>query len=81
MKILGIERERRAEVVVLNGFSADAGQSDLLDFAARCHARGPLSKIALVHGGPRPQRILSEKLEHRGLPRPLIPAPMDTLDL
>lgn len=81
VRILGVERDRRADVVVLNGFSAHADQADLLDFAERCRAQGNLSQIALVHGDPRPQRILSEKLVARGLPKPFIPSPMDTLDL
>ncbi|MBM4357870.1 MAG: hypothetical protein FJ096_07145 [Deltaproteobacteria bacterium] len=81
VRILGVERERRADVVVLNGFSAHADQSDLLDFAERCKLQGALGKIALVHGDPKPQRVLSDKLVARGLPKPFVPAPMDTLDL
>jgi len=79
VKILGIERERRAEVVVLNGFSAHADQHDLLEFVTQCRAKGAVSKVALVHGDPKPQRVLAEKLVERGLPRPFIPAPMDTM--
>jgi metallo-beta-lactamase family protein len=81
VRILGVERERRADVVVLNGFSAHADQSDLIDFAHRCKLQGALGKIALVHGDPKPQRVLSDKLVARGLPKPFIPSPMDTLDL
>lgn len=81
VRILGVERERRADVVVLNGFSAHADQADLIDFAHRCKLQGSLEKIALVHGDPKPQRILSDKLVARGLPKPFVPAPMDTMDL
>ncbi len=81
VKIFGVERERRAEVVVLNGFSAHADQKDLLAYIASCREKGPLGKIALVHGDPKPQKILADLLVERGLPRPFIPAPMETMDL
>src|SRR6185369_14371670 len=35
VRIFGVERERRAEVVVLNGFSAHADQADLVSYAAK----------------------------------------------
>jgi metallo-beta-lactamase family protein len=81
VKIFGVERERRAEVVVLNGFSAHADQRDLLSYIAACRDKGPLSKVVLVHGDLKPQKILADKLVERDLPRPFIPAPMDTLQL
>lgn len=62
VKVFGLERELRAEVVVLNGFSAHADQSDLLAYARDVHAAGPLGGIALVHGEPASQRVLKEKL-------------------
>jgi Cft2 family RNA processing exonuclease len=39
VKIFGVERDRRAEVVVLNGFSAHADQSDLVAFANASRSR------------------------------------------
>ncbi|WP_438019924.1 MBL fold metallo-hydrolase RNA specificity domain-containing protein [Sorangium sp. So ce315] len=81
VKIFGIERERRAEVVVLNGFSAHAGQADLLRYADRCRERGPLGTIALVHGDPRPQEILAGLLRARGHGAVVIPAPGDRLEI
>jgi len=79
VKIFGVERDRRAEVVVLNGFSAHADQRELLDFAEQCRQRGPLSQIALVHGDPEPQKILAELLGQRGHEQVIIPAPGDRL--
>ncbi len=81
VKIFGVERDRRAEVVVLNGFSAHADQRDLVEYAVRCKERGPLAQIALVHGDPQPQRVLTRKLAERGLPEAVSPAPMDVLEL
>ena len=81
VKIFGVERDRHAEVVVLNGFSAHADQRDLLDFAAACRERGDLRRIALVHGDPQPQRVLKDKLVERGFEAPFVPAPGDRLTL
>lgn len=81
IKIFGVERDRRADVKVLNGFSAHADQKDLIDYAEACRKRGPLEKVVLVHGDPHPQKILKGKLEERGFDAPFIPAPGDVLDL
>lgn len=67
VKIFGVERELRAEVHVLNGFSAHADQADLLAFADGLRDRGgKLDKIVLVHGEPGAQRVLADKLGKRG---------------
>lgn len=81
VRIFGVEQDRRAEVVVLNGFSAHADQGGLLDYAEQCRERGDLERIALVHGDPKPQRILADLLEERGFDKPVIPAPGDVVDL
>jgi metallo-beta-lactamase family protein len=81
VRIFGVERDRRAEVRVLNGFSAHADQRDLLAYASRCRERGPMRQIVLVHGDPKPQRILSELLVSQGLPKPAVPATGDRLEI
>jgi metallo-beta-lactamase family protein len=81
VKIFGVERDRRAEVVVLNGFSAHADQKDLLAYAKGTAARGPLQQIALVHGDPAPQRILAELMAAQGQKRVAIPAAGDKLEI
>jgi metallo-beta-lactamase family protein len=81
VKIFGVERDRRAEVVVLNGFSAHADQKDLLGYAAKTAEKGELSHVVLVHGDPQPQRILGELLSARKLGPIAAPAPGDRLDL
>lgn len=73
VKIFGVERDRRAEVVVLNGFSAHADQNDLLEYAAEVRRRGDLRQVALVHGEPRPQKILRELLRDRDHEEVVIP--------
>jgi metallo-beta-lactamase family protein len=81
VRIFGLERERRCEVVVLNGFSAHADQRDLLDYADRCRERGRLERIALVHGDPAPQKVLAGLLRDRGHARIATPAMGESLDL
>jgi metallo-beta-lactamase family protein len=79
VKVFGVERDRRAEVVVLNGFSAHADQRDLVAYAKGTAARGGLRHIALVHGDPAPQKTLAGLLAAEGHDRVAIPAPGDRL--
>jgi metallo-beta-lactamase family protein len=79
VRIFGVERERRAEVVVLNGFSAHADRDDLRRYATACRERGPLSSIALVHGELKAQSSLRDVLLSDGAPRVIIPAAGDRL--
>jgi metallo-beta-lactamase family protein len=82
VRIFGVERDRRAEVVVLNGFSAHADQKDLIAFANACRERGPLRKVALVHGEPKAQQVLRELLvDAHGYPDVTIPSPGTKLTL
>jgi metallo-beta-lactamase family protein len=73
VKIFGMERERRAEVAVLNGFSAHADQADLLAYAEAARDTGEITNIALVHGEPGPQNILKGLLESKGFPAVHVP--------
>ncbi len=82
VKIFGVERDRRADVVVLNGFSAHADQNDLVDFANQSRDRGPLRKVALVHGEPKAQEALAELLrDTHGYPDVSIPKPGERITL
>ncbi len=79
VKIFGVERDRRAEVRVLNGFSAHADQKDLVGYAQKIAASGRLKQTVLVHGDPKPQSILSDVMVAKGLPKPAMPAPGDKI--
>ncbi|MFW2387571.1 MAG: MBL fold metallo-hydrolase [Polyangiales bacterium] len=81
VRIFGVERERKAEVVVLNGFSAHAGQDDLLAYAEAVREAGPLRQIALVHGEDPGRETLKELLEERGFPSVHTPANGDRIDI
>lgn len=77
VRIFGVERDLNAEVVVLNGFSAHADQADLVELAEAVRRHGPLRKVALVHGESAAQDMLRKRLEERGFPCVLVPAPGD----
>jgi metallo-beta-lactamase family protein len=81
VRIFGVERERHAEVAVLNGFSAHAGQDDLLELAEAVREAGPLRQIALVHGEEGPRETLKRLLEERGFPSVFMPQRGDRIDV
>ncbi len=62
VKIWGVERELRARVVTLEGFSAHADTADLEAHAARCAA----DLTVLVHGEPDRQDALAQRLRAQG---------------
>jgi len=79
VRIFGVERDLRAEVAVLDGFSAHADQRDLVAFAEAVREEGPLRAVALVHGEPRAQQSLAAKLAGRRFPAVTAPAAGDVL--
>ena len=81
VKIFGVERDLRAEVVVMNGFSAHADQKDLVAYAEHTRDAGQLDQVILVHGEPGPQRTLKEKLAERGIKKVSNPAPGDVIEV
>jgi metallo-beta-lactamase family protein len=81
VRIFGVEHERRAEVVVLNGFSAHADRDDLRNYARACRERGSTGTIALVHGELKAQSALRQSLLDDGAPRVIVPAPGDRITL
>lgn len=62
VKIWGVERELRAEVEVLNAFSAHADRDDLLAYVSAC---GEPRRVFLVHGEADQQVPLREELMRR----------------
>ena len=75
VRIFGVERERSCEVAVLNGFSAHAGQDELLSWA---RASAP-KQVALVHGEPNAQKAFRSLLDANGGPKVVIPEPGDRM--
>jgi metallo-beta-lactamase family protein len=60
--VFGVERDVRAEVVVMNGFSAHADQSDLVCYAEEARKNGPVKDVVLVHGEGVAMNALKAKL-------------------
>lgn len=63
VRIFGETHRPRAEVAVLNAFSAHADADDLSDFARRIAAGGRLRKVFVVHGEPSRSMPLVARLE------------------
>ena len=74
VKIFGVERDARAEVVVMNGFSAHADQKDLVEYIGDARRGGALENVILVHGDPGPQKILRDLVMKAGVPSVQAPA-------
>lgn len=64
VKIFGETHALRAEVIVMDGFSAHADHDELVDFAWRVNERGgkALEKVYLVHGEQEKREALAESL-------------------
>jgi len=60
IKILGENLAVNARVFTINGFSAHAGQSQLLDWLSCFEKPGP--KVFLVHGEYQGQKVLAQKI-------------------
>jgi metallo-beta-lactamase family protein len=72
VRIFGEEFQRRAEVVVMNGFSAHADQTELLDWAAGSSARPRHTFV--VHGSPDQSDAFASALRERRFPNVESPA-------
>jgi metallo-beta-lactamase family protein len=79
VKIFGDAYYRRAEVVTINGFSAHADQSGLLEYALA--TRDSLQKLFLVHGEPRGAEPLMEKLRQLGIENVVYPEQGDIFEI
>lgn len=73
VNIFGEPHELRAEVVVLNSFSAHADRNELLEYLRR-FPRRPLRRIFLVHGDPDQSEKFGAALAEEHFGDVLIPA-------
>jgi len=73
VRIFGLMHPLRAEVVVLDGFSAHADQRGLVEFAEATRKRGQLQQVILVHGELPAQKALAGVLDEHGFPTVHIP--------
>ena len=79
VKIHGEKIAVRAKVHTLGGFSAHAGQSDLLRWFASLAPSKP--RVALTHGEDGPRRALAELIRQRHGLRPVLPALGETIEV
>ncbi|NBC16251.1 MAG: MBL fold metallo-hydrolase [Bacteroidetes bacterium] len=80
IRIFGEEYERRAEVEVMNSYSAHADEPGLLDFLDALD-RDRLQSVFLVHGDPDRQAALGTALEAEGYRHVMAPAHGETVEL
>jgi metallo-beta-lactamase family protein len=78
VKVFGREHKVRAEVVVLNGFSAHGGRSEMAAYLDKCRPNGPLY---LVHGDEARATAFKTFLEGRGFPEVRVPSVGEELKL
>lgn len=71
VRIFGEEFDVRANVEVINGYSAHADQAMLTNWAA--NLKGRLKKVFLVHGEPDAAEALTAKLKENGIPEVYYP--------
>ncbi len=79
VRLLGEDVAVRAKVFTINGFSAHAGQSQLLDWLSHFEAQG--MEVFLVHGEYGAQQVLAEKIRERFGIRVHIPDYLDEVTL
>ncbi len=79
VKIFGVEREVRAEVRVLNAFSAHADRDELLWWAEKCGAQ--VRRFFQVHGDPDQCEALAGHVRERLGRAAHVPAPGESVDL
>ena len=67
IRALGEEQPLRADVVILNGYSAHADRTELARWLGGVHAKSPaLRTVYLVHGEPVAQDALRAQLASAG---------------
>lgn len=79
VKIFGEKIAVKAQVHTLNGFSAHAGQTDLLTWFSSIAASKP--KVALTHGENKPRNALAQKIQEKFGLSSILPDLGDVLEL
>lgn len=80
VRLFGSEIAVKARVHTLGGFSAHAGQTQLLQWLDGFRAPAP-RRVYLVHGEPEKSRALAEKIAARSAIEAVIPEPGETITL
>lgn len=76
VRIFGQEYSLRANVEIINGFSAHADRNELLAYADHLNsADGRLKQVFVVHGEEESSLALAEGIRAQGVPNVLVPQP------
>lgn len=81
IRIFGEMYPLRAEVQVLNGFSAHADQHALIAFAEAVQRKGSLEHVMLVHGESKAQQVLAGLLKAKHFKQVSVPKAGDRIKL
>ena len=74
VRIFGQEYMLRANVEIINGFSAHADRNELLAYTAHLnHASGRLKHVFVVHGEQEASLALAQGIREQGVPHVLVP--------
>jgi metallo-beta-lactamase family protein len=79
IRIFGRVHQRKAEVAVIPGFSAHAGQNFLTEYAEA--TKDQVKQIFLVHGEEKPAEVLRQKLHERGMEKVYYPLPRQIIEV
>ncbi|RIW14476.1 MBL fold metallo-hydrolase [Algoriphagus lacus] len=79
VRIFKEEIEVKAQIHSLSGFSAHAGQSELLEWFSYLAPSKP--KVVLVHGEDKARAVLSELIESKFNLKPILPAIGDLIEI
>ncbi|MBR4423816.1 MAG: MBL fold metallo-hydrolase [Mailhella sp.] len=79
LRLNGEELNVAARLFTINGFSAHAGQSQLLDWIGSM--ANPAMHVVLIHGEPRAQQTLAELIKQKFGIEPVIPDYMEEMDI
>jgi metallo-beta-lactamase family protein len=81
-KMVSIHGEKvvvKAQIHTLGGFSAHAGQTDLLTWFSAIAPSKP--RVVLTHGEDEPRQILAQKIQQRFKLKPALPRMGETIEL
>ncbi len=80
VRIFGEEKTVRADVEVMDSFSAHADYEEMLDYLS-CQDPARVKGVFLVHGEIETQKAFQEKLNHAGFRKVMIPAQGESFTL
>ena len=78
VRIFGEEYKLRAEVVIMNSFSAHADRNELLSYAGQY--KGKVGKVFVVHGEEKQAEALAQALRESVSPDVVVPQPGDSAE-